>query len=39
MKNPAENNGSGDYDLSDEVLDGAAGGGDAPVKSASNIPC
>jgi len=38
MKNPAENNGSGDYDLSDEDLDGVSRG-DEPVKSASNEPC
>jgi hypothetical protein len=39
MKSPTENDGLGEYDLSDEDLDGAAGGGDAPVKSASNEPC
>ncbi len=38
MKNPAENDDLGEYDLSDEDLDGATGG-DAPVKSASNEPC
>ena len=38
MKNPTEIEDLGEYDLSDEDLDGASGG-DAPVKSASNEPC